>query len=140
MSTPPAHTIDRANTPSALKRVLWRIVGRPVFRFSLHNAYRFRCKLLSLFGADVHPKAMVRRTCTIEHPWNLTMGEAAIIGDEACLSGRGSIRLGDRATVSQLAQLATTRLVRDEQSGSVRAHTADVVIEDDAWVAADRPA
>ena len=32
-------------------RAIWMVVGRPVFRCTFHNWYRFRAGLLRLFGA-----------------------------------------------------------------------------------------
>ena len=120
-----------------LRKLLWNTAGSAVFRMIPHNVYGLRRAVLRAFGADIHARALVRRTARIERPWLLTMGDSAIIGDSAWLTGRGRITLGDRCTVSQLVQLATTQLLRDPSSARVCEDTADIVIGDDAWVAAD---
>lgn len=113
----------------------WRVLGQRAFNLSFHNWYRLRAGLLRLFGARVHPSARLRPSVTIIEPWNLTIGAHAAVGDRAVLVCHAPVRIGDRCTVSQYTRLAAAMHDEDEPSGAVR--LAPIVIEDDAWVAAD---
>jgi putative colanic acid biosynthesis acetyltransferase WcaF len=116
--------------------VLWCALGRPLLRWSPHPAYGFRNAVLRAFGARVHDSARVRRSAFIDRPWRIELAERSIVGDAAELVGRGSIRIGARCTISQLVQIVTERLA-PLPDGTLELIVADVVVERDAWVAAD---
>jgi len=122
-------------TALAWKRIGWTLVGARVFRFSPHIAHRFRRALLRFFGARIHPRAKIRKSVKINCPWNLSLGELAIVGDHAILDCRCPITLGARSVVSQLAVL-TTRM-RDPMAQGHPEISEPIRVEDDAWVAAD---
>ncbi|MHC4810387.1 MAG: LbetaH domain-containing protein [Planctomycetota bacterium] len=117
---------------SGPRSLAWAIIGRPLVRWSPHAAYGLRRAVLRAFGARVAGSVKIRRSVHIDRPWNLELGDLAIVGDGACLLAREPLSIGARAVVSQLVVLATEALGRRE--GPER---AAVRIEDDAWVAAD---
>lgn len=119
----------------AWKQTCWRLIGARMFRCSPHIAHRFRRKLLGFFGAQVHNKAKIRKTAMISCPWNLKMGELAIIGDHALIDCQDKVSLGDRSVVSQLAVLTTK--MRDATKAGHPEIKQPICVEDDAWVAAD---
>ena len=119
----------------AWKQTCWRLIGARLFRCSPHIAHKFRRKLLRFFDAQIHNKAKIRKTARIDCPWNLTMGELAIIGDHAMINCQSPISLGDRSVVSQLAVLTTQ--MRDASSVGHPMINQPIRVEDDAWVAAD---
>jgi putative colanic acid biosynthesis acetyltransferase WcaF len=55
------------------RRVIWILIGKPLFRFSFHNWYFYRIIVLNIFGAKVSNSARIRRSVFIEMPWNLTI-------------------------------------------------------------------
>ncbi|MDY7108634.1 MAG: colanic acid biosynthesis acetyltransferase WcaF [Planctomycetota bacterium] len=118
-----------------LRSLLWRLVGRWLYRWSFHNFYRLRHALLVLHGARLGPNTKFRRTVRIDRPWNLGAGELAMIGDHAVLHARAPLTIGDRSVVSQLAVITTE--VRDPAQSGHPSTAAPIVIEDDCWVAAD---
>ncbi len=117
------------------KQSCWSVFGTRAFRCSPHIAHRFRRSLLRFFGAQVHPKAKIRRSVRIGCPWNLSLGELAIVGDHAVLDCTRPISLGARSVVSQLAVLTTQ--MRDADADGHPVIDAPIQIKDDAWVAAD---
>ncbi len=119
------------------RALVWRVLGAPLMRISPHPAYAFRNAVLRAFGADVARSARVRRSAAIERPWFVSVGEKSIIGDGAELSGRGRVTIGRRCTVSQLVHLATERLTCSGKTEVPEPVVADIVVEDDAWIAAD---
>lgn len=116
-------------------RALWMVVGRPLFRLSFHNWYRYRRLLLTLFRAKVGKRAAIRPTVHIEIPWTLHVEDDVTVGDYAILYGLGSIHIGKRVTISQYAHLcAGTHDYTNPRFPLIR---APINIEDDVWIGAD---
>ncbi len=138
-SPPPPAATDRHTSPwttrQKIGRVLWWAVQATVWRWSWHNHYGWRRFLLRRFGACVHPEARVRPSVRIECPWNLTLGANTVVGDFAILYALGPIALGDRVTVSQYAHLCAG--THDFSKPDFPLLRPPIVIEDDAWIAAD---
>ncbi|GIW73804.1 MAG: acetyltransferase [Phycisphaerales bacterium] len=136
---PRADPNDRGKSPyslgAKLARVLWAVVQATLFRYSFHNWYTLRRLLLVAFGAKLHPTVRIRRTARIEIPWNLTMGRDSSVGDRAILYCLGPITIGDRVSISQQAHLCAGS--HDYTLRSMPLLRPPIVIEDDAWIAAD---
>ena len=130
---------DREKSPYGLaekiKRVLWGAVQITAFRASFHNWYGFRRFLLSAFGASIHPTVRIRRTVSIEIPWNLTVDEGSSIGDRAIVYCLGPVRIGKRVSISQGAHLCAGS--HDYRSPDMPLLRVPIEIGDDAWIAAD---
>jgi putative colanic acid biosynthesis acetyltransferase WcaF len=118
-----------------LRRVAWMLARGPLFRCSFHNWYAWRRVVLRAFGATVGPRARVRPTTRIEMPWNLELGEAAIVGDYAILYSLGRITIGPFSVVSQYAHLCAG--THDHTKRSFPLICLPITIGRDAWVAAD---
>lgn len=115
-------------------RILWGIAAQ-LFRLSPRPCWGWRRALLRAFGArigrDVHFHPSVRVTI----PWNLSVGDAAAVGDRATLYALGPIRIGARTTVSQGAHLcAGTHDWRDPTMPLLK---PPITIGEDVWVCAD---
>lgn len=127
--------IDGQTPRERLVQALWDLFGRPLMRLTFHNWYGLRRRLLTLFGAKIHPSARIRPTVRISQPWRLTVGAHTAIGDHAILFCLGPITIGDRCTISQYAHLcAAGHDYRDKAMPLIR---DPIVIEDDVWIAAD---
>ena len=123
------------NTREKLGRALWYLAEATLFRFSPRPLYRWRNWLLRRFGARVHPSARIRPTVTVEVPWHLTVGPEAIVGDHVILYCLGEVSIGARAVVSQYAHLCSGSY--DYTTRTMTLVTRPIIIEDDAWIAAD---
>jgi putative colanic acid biosynthesis acetyltransferase WcaF len=118
-----------------VKRALWMITSKLLFRTSFHNWYGWRRFLLRLFGAKIGQGVRIRPSAYIEIPWNVDIDDGAVVGDWAILYSLGKIRIGKRTVVSQYAHLcAGTHDHRFKDFPLVR---PPITIGDDAWVAAD---
>lgn len=140
--TPNETDVRRVDAPGAgltprqrVAMVLWRALGRPVFRLTFHNWYGIRRSMLRLFGADVHPTVRIRPTARISHPWNLSIGAHTAVGDHAILFSLGRISIGRRCTISQYAHLCAGG--HDYTRRDMPLITDPIEIGDDVWVAAD---
>jgi putative colanic acid biosynthesis acetyltransferase WcaF len=118
-----------------VRTILWRLLGAPLFRYSLHHAYPIRRLLIRAFGGRTAPTSRLRATCRIDRPWNLSIGDRSIVGDDAVIRAREPIRIGDRCTISQMTLLVTELLDPAVPGHPVRRGPID--IGDDCWVATE---
>ena len=81
---------------SLLRRCFWNCIGRPLFRFSPHPTYGFRRFLLKLAGMRQGTNVRFRRSVDIDRPWNISIGDLTMIGDEVLMRATAPIRIGAR--------------------------------------------
>src|SRR3972149_12009913 len=115
-------------------RVLWGIVRLLLFRPSPRPMHAWRRMLLRSFGARVGRGAPVYPKAIIWAPWNLTIGEAAAIANDAELYNPSPISIGAYAVVSQGAYLCGAS--HDYRSPQFPLIHKPIVVSDHAWVAA----
>lgn len=90
--------------------------------------------LRHIFKMDIAPKAVIYAWDTIRSPWNISIGEGSVIGDEAILDGRNFIRIGRNVNVSTGVCIYTEQhAINDPYFRSLNSG-GEVVIEDRAWV------
>lgn len=117
-----------------LGRLLWALAG-PLFRFSPRILFGWRRFLLRIFRAQVGRGANVYPSARIYLPWNLTLGEAASIGEWALIYNLGPVIIGAQATISHRAHLcAGTHDYRDPRLPLRR---LPIEVGAQAWVCAD---
>jgi putative colanic acid biosynthesis acetyltransferase WcaF len=115
------------------RRVIWILIGKPLFRFSFHNWYFYRIIVLNIFGAKVSNSARIRRTVIIEMPWNLTIEKHATIGSWAYLYNLAHIYIGPEVLISQYAQICTGS--HDYNNPKMPLITKPIMIERRSWIA-----
>ena len=116
-------------------RAIWMLVGKPAFRISFHNWYRYRATLLRMFGATVGSGVAIRPTVNIEVPWMIELQDDCTIGDHAILYSLGKITIGKRAIISQYAHLCAG--THDYADHTFRLIRTPVAVGDDVWIGAD---
>src|SRR5437764_949831 len=94
------HTLDRtASYPYAkreyARRILWNLVRRTLFRWSLPRAFTWRRWLLRRFGAVIGENPYVRKGVWIWHPWLLEIGDWTAIADEVVIYNLGPVHIGN---------------------------------------------
>ncbi|MEL7585555.1 MAG: hypothetical protein AAGU19_02495 [Prolixibacteraceae bacterium] len=119
-----------------LGRVLWKVTSLLLFRpFTLRFFRRWRVLVLKCFGAKLQWSSLVHATVKIWAPWNLEMGTYACLGPDVDCYNQGKITIGAHATVSQKSYLcASSHDISDSLHSLI---IAPIVIETQAWVAAD---
>lgn len=118
-----------------LKRLLWMVVWRLLASWTPPPLRRWRNFLLRLFGADIHPTAMVYATAVIWWPQHLVMARHASIGPDVFCYNVASITIGEFASVSQRAHLCTG--THDIQDSAFPLVAKPITIAANAWVAAE---
>lgn len=111
--------------------VVWAVFARPLPRSVGSGWKRF---LLRLFGAKIHPTAVVYSSAKVYYPANLVMGEYSCLASDVDCYNVDKITIGANTTVSQGAYLCTAS--HDITNPLNPLITAPIVIEDQAWIAA----
>lgn len=118
-----------------IRRALWMLVGRPLFRTSFHNWYRYRATILRLFGARIGRGVAIRPSVWVEVPWMLSLEDDVTVGDFAILYSLGSIRIGARTIISQYAHLCAG--THDYTDHTFRLIRTPITVGRDVWIGAD---
>ncbi len=111
--------------------ITWALLARP-FPRSLGNPWKLF--LLRLFGAKVHPKAVVYSSVRIYMPWNLEMEEFSCLAPEVDCYNVAKITIGAHATISQKTYLCAAS--HDLSKSHNPLIIAPIIIKDQAWVGA----
>lgn len=138
----PNQKVDLSNYHNDLSRknqiirflwdIVWCIGARWLPRSIGGGWKRF---LLRLFGAKIDKTAIVYSTAKIYYPANLTMMQYSCIASDVDCYNVDKITIGANSTVSQGAYLCTaSHDITDPLNHLI---TAPIIIEDQAWVAAE---
>jgi putative colanic acid biosynthesis acetyltransferase WcaF len=120
---------------SGMSVQLWWLVQATLFRGSPQLCYGFRRWLLRLFGARIGKGVRVRPSVTIPYPWKLRIGDHSWIGDDVVLYCFAEIIIGSDVVISQKSYLCAG--THDYRIPSFDIQAQPIVVEDEAWVAAD---
>ncbi len=112
--------------------ILWFILARPIPRCLLNG---WKLTLLRIFGAKVHKSSIVYSNARIYMPWKLEMKEYSILGSEVDCYNVDMIKIGAHVIVSQKSYLCSAS--HDFSERDMPLITAPIIIEDNAWIAAD---
>lgn len=114
--------------------MLWWLVQGSLFKFSLHNMYGFRRRLLRIFGARIGPGVKIRASAHFTYPWKVSIGENSWVGDRAQLYSLDEIVIESNSVVSQDAYLCTG--THDIEDPGFSLITSPITVKEGAWVAA----
>lgn len=111
--------------------VVWGLFARPLPR-SMGSGWKRL--LLRLFGAKIHPTAIVYSSAKVYYPANLEMEAYSCLASDVDCYNVAPIHIGANTTVSQGAYLCTAS--HDITNPLNPLITAPIVIEDQAWIGA----
>lgn len=127
---------NRLSWQNRIARTIWGVVYFFLFRPFGTKLFRvWRNMILRCFGAKIHSRAGVYSSARIWSPWNLEMDDNAWIGPKVDCYNAAQIKIGKNATVSQGAFLCTA--THNIYSKAHELITIPIIIEDQAWVAAN---
>lgn len=112
--------------------IVWGLFARPLPR-SLGLGWKRA--LLRLFGAKIHPTAVIYSSAKVYFPQNLIMDAYSCLASDVDCYNVDIIHIGANTTISQGAFLCTAS--HDISNPLNPLITAPIIIEDQAWVAAD---
>jgi putative colanic acid biosynthesis acetyltransferase WcaF len=116
-----------------LMRALWMVVEAIVFMNPVLPAYRFKARLLRLFGATIGEGVVIKPGVHIKYPWHLTIGDHCWIGERAWLDTSSPLTIGSHVVISQGAFLACG--MHDWMDPGMGSMAAPIVVEDGVWIA-----
>ncbi len=111
--------------------VTWTVCARWLPRSVGSGWKRF---LLRMFGAKIHPTAVVYSSAKIYYPANLEMAEYSCLASDVDCYNVAPIKIGANTTVSQGSYLCTAS--HDITNPLNPLVTSPIIIEDQAWVGA----
>ena len=135
MTAIPERNISPWTRKEKIRRVMWAVVQKLIFRNTFHNWYGLRASLLRMFGAKLGRNVRIRRTARIEIPWNLSFADDVSIGDEAILYSLGMITIGERSFVSQYAHFCAGS--HDPATTVLKLMRPPITLGSDVWIATD---
>lgn len=112
--------------------IVWTIFARPLPR-SIGS--KWKRLILRLFGAQIHPTAIVYSSAKIYYPANLIMEEYSCIASNVDCYNVGTVKIGAHSTISQKAYLCTAS--HDITNPLNPLIISPITIKDQAWIAAD---
>ena len=111
---------------------VWTLFARPLPR---SVGKKWKNLLLRLFGAKIAKTAHVYSSAKIYYPANLIMEEYSCLASDVNCYNVAPIKIGANTTVSQGAYLCTAS--HDITNPLNPLITAPIIIEDQAWIAAE---
>jgi putative colanic acid biosynthesis acetyltransferase WcaF len=127
---------DKLTKKSKVKRLLWEIVWVIFFkstpRWCLNG---WRIFLLRIFGASIGKGARVLPSCSIWAPWNLTLGNFSVLGENVDCYSMAKINIGYGVTISQRSFLCTG--THNIQSKNLPLEEYPIIINDFVWICAE---
>ena len=127
--------IAHVGMANKLVRAIWGVVWLLFYRPSPTPLHAWRRLLLRAFGARVGAGAHPYPRARIWAPWNLSMSEHSCLANDVDCYCVAPVSLGAHATVSQYSYLCTAS--HDYRDPAMPLVVAPIVIEREAWVAAD---
>ena len=92
---------------SLLVRSFWFFFGLPVLRSSWISSSMLRVRLLRAFGASVGSGVIVKPGVRVKHPWMLTVGKNAWLGEDCWIDNLAPVSIGNSACLSQGCYICT---------------------------------
>lgn len=119
------------STKEYLLRILWGL-GFFIFRLSPRPLFSFRAFLLRLYGAKIGKHVHIYPSAKILFPWNLEIGEYSAIAENVLIYNLGTLKIGDRTTISHGAQICGG--THDYSCSTLPLIRSNITIGDDVWI------
>lgn len=126
-----------SSTLSIMKRVhvlLWRILQYLFFGLSLCPNW-IKVLLLTLNGAKIGARVIIRRNVRIHFPWNLEIGNDCWIGEEVWFINHEKIKIGSNVCISQRSIICSGG--HEYRSASLEFAHKPIEIKEGAWICLD---
>ena len=128
---------NRHSLGSKIARVAWNFVYVFAFRWTPEHFVAFnawRIFLLRCFGARIGRHCVVKASCEIWQPWNLTIGDYVALSEHVVCYTVDKITIGSQTTVSRDAFLCCAS--HDVTSSIMELTFAPITVGSNAWIAA----
>ena len=112
--------------------IVWTLFVRPIPRSYMNG---WKIFILRQFGSKLNRNSIIYSSARIYNPRNLVMEEGAVLGPDTDCYNVAKVYIGKNAVVSQKVYLCTAS--NDINKKSFDLITSDIIIKENAWVAAD---
>lgn len=127
---------NRHSLKSKILRAGWNVVWLMFGKWTPDHAHVFnlwRVWLLKLFGAKIGKGCVVKSSCEVWQPWNLTMGDYVALSENVICYTVDKIIIGSQTTISRDAFLCCAS--HDVTSPIMELTYAPITIGSNAWIA-----
>ena len=114
--------------------LLW-VPFQHVFFKSFLFPSRLRPRVLTVFGASIGSRVIIRRGVRVQFPWKLTIGSDCWIGEEVWFINHEKVTIGNDVCVSQQSMICSGG--HDYRSPSLEYAHKPIEIKDGAWICLD---
>jgi len=116
------------------KVIVWYFTNMFIFKTMLPIPSSFKVKMLSLFGAVVGKRVVIKPNVNIKYPWFLTIGDNCWIGEDVWIDNLAQVTIGNNVCLSQGAYLLTGS--HDYKKEAFDLMLGEIVLEDGVWIGA----
>lgn len=127
---------NRHSRKSKVARFVWDLTWMLCARWTPEHFRVFniwRVFLVRLFGAKIGCHCVIKSSCEIWQPWNLSLGDYVALSERVICYSVDKIKIGSRTTISREAFLCCAS--HDTSSPNMELSYAPIVIGDNVWVA-----
>ncbi len=114
-------------------RAAWFVVELLVYPRRFRRLMKLRIAILRLFGARIGQSCFIGDRVRIWVPWNLSMADWSVLGDQCEVYNLAPVSLGTNAIVSQYAYLCTATHDHTHPYFPLTQHP--ITIGNGAWIA-----
>lgn len=128
---------NRNSLKSKILRALWNVVWTVCGKWTSEHSRLFniwRVLLLKLFGAKIGKGCVVKASCEVWQPWNLTMGDYVALSENVICYTVDKITIGSQTTISRDAFLCCAS--HDVTSPIMELTYSPITVGSNAWIAA----
>lgn len=116
-----------------IKQRIWNVLGKGAFRCSPFFARKWRRFIFRLGGGIAGKGVSFDRTCRIESPWNITIGDYSSVGENALVRGSTQLTIGKNVCISEDVRILPAS--HDVSSPTFDYICRPVNICDNVWIA-----
>jgi len=131
------HYQNRHSLKSKVGRAIWGVAWLLLARWTPDHGKLFnwwRISLVRMFGAEIGKGCVIKSSCELWQPWNLTMGDYVALSEHVVCYTVAKIAIGSQTTISREAFLCCAS--HDVTSPIMELTYAPIVIGSNAWIAA----
>ncbi len=122
------------NPGSALKRMLWYVIGTLFFQSGILPSSTVKVFILKVFGAKIGKGVVIKPFVQIKYPWFLSIGDHVWIGEKVWIDNLAQVSVGSNVCISQGAMLLTGN--HNYKLSTFDLITQPIELHEGAWVGA----
>lgn len=115
-------------------QLLWYFVNQFIFQNYLFPFYGLKKKILTLFGAKIGKRFIIKPNVNIKYPWRLKCGDFVSLGEGVWIDNLTDVMLDNNVTISQGAYLCCGN--HDYKSENFDLMVGSIQLKEGVWIGA----